>query len=107
MVLPPLRARREDITPLFQEFLRQHCGGQPPALEPRLVETLCLYDWPLNVRELALLARRLLGVQGHEPVLRKSFLPQQIRSAPDSQPPAAGRRTARRSADDDSIRGAD
>ena len=104
VVLPPLRARREDITPLFLEFLRQHCGGQPPALEPKLVETLCLYDWPLNVRELALLARRLLGVQGHEPVLRKSFLPERmLRRAPDSQPPAAGAgKQARRSTDDDS-----
>ena len=90
VVLPPLRARREDITPLFQELLRQHCGGQPPVLEPKLVETLCLYDWPLNVRELALLARRLLGVQGHEPVLRKSFLPERmLRRGPDGQPAAA------------------
>jgi arginine utilization regulatory protein len=104
VVLPPLRARREDITPLFLEFLRQHCGGQPPALEPKLVETLCLYDWPLNVRELVLLARRLLGVQGHEPVLRKSFLPERmLRRAPDSQPPAASAgQQARRSTDDDS-----
>ena len=85
VVLPPLRARREDITPLFQELLRQHCGGPPPVPEPRLVETLCLYDWPLNVRELALLARRLLDLQGHEPVLRKNFLPQQIRSAGDGR----------------------
>ena len=85
VVLPPLRARREDIAPLFQELLRQHCGGPPPVPEPRLVETLCLYDWPLNVRELALLARRLLDVQGHEPVLRKNFLPQQIRSAGDGR----------------------
>ncbi len=85
VVLPPLRARREDITPLFQELLRQHCGGPPPVPEPRLVETLCLYDWPLNVRELALLARRLLDLQGHEPVLRKNFLPKQIRSAGDGR----------------------
>ena len=103
VVLPPLRARREDITPLFQEFLRQHCGGQPPALEPKLVETLCLYDWPLNVRELALLARRLLGIQGHEPVLRKSFLPERmLRRAPDSQPPTPSDAATltRRSTDD-------
>jgi transcriptional regulator of acetoin/glycerol metabolism len=103
VVLPPLRARREDVTPLFLEFLRQHCGGQPPALEPKLVETLCLYDWPLNVRELSLLARRLLGVQGHEPVLRKSFLPERmLRRAPDSQPPApASGKQPRRSTDDE------
>ena len=64
VVLPPLRARREDIVPLFLELLRQHAGGRPPAVEPKLAEALCLYDWPLNVRELVLLARRLLGLHG-------------------------------------------
>jgi transcriptional regulator with AAA-type ATPase domain len=80
VVLPPLRARREDIVPLFAQFLGRHGGGRAPALEPRLVEALCLYDWPLNVRELLLLARRLLGVHGHEPLLRRSHLPERIQA---------------------------
>src|SRR6185436_2212481 len=72
VVLPPLRARREDIVPLFLGFLRQHAGGHPPGVEAKLVEALCLYDWPLNVRELLLLARRLLGVHGHQAILKKA-----------------------------------
>ena len=59
-MLPPLRERRDDIVPLFREFLREHAGGRPPALDPKLVEALTLYDWPLNVRELLGLARKLL-----------------------------------------------
>ena len=78
VVLPPLRARREDIAPLFAAFLRQHAGGQPPDVEPKLVEALCLYDWPLNVRELLLLARRLLALHGHEPVLKRTHLPERM-----------------------------
>jgi transcriptional regulator with PAS, ATPase and Fis domain len=76
IVLPPLRERRDDIVPLFREFLREHAGGRPPALDPKLVETLMLYDWPLNVRELVALARKLLLTHGHEPVLKRSHLPE-------------------------------
>ena len=34
-------------------------GWPAPTLSPRLVEALCRYDWPLNVRELDFLAQRL------------------------------------------------
>jgi hypothetical protein len=33
VVLPPLRDRREDIAPLFLEFLRQYIGGRMPEIE--------------------------------------------------------------------------
>jgi transcriptional regulator with PAS, ATPase and Fis domain len=78
LVLPPLRDRREDIAPLFLEFLRVYGVGRSLEVEAKLVETLCLYDWPLNVRELVLLTRRLLGVHGQERTLKKAFLPERI-----------------------------
>jgi transcriptional regulator with AAA-type ATPase domain len=74
--LPPLRARRDDIAPLFQHFLRQNAGGRPPELDPKLVEALSLHDWPLNVRELLAMARKLLVMHGHEPTLKRSHLPE-------------------------------
>src|SRR5690606_24277845 len=58
--LPALDERKEDIVPLFRRFLAAGLGGAELPLEPKLVETLCLYPWPQNVRELALLAKRLL-----------------------------------------------
>jgi transcriptional regulator with PAS, ATPase and Fis domain len=84
IVLPSLRARREDIAPLFLEFLRQHGEGSPPAVDARLIEMLCLYDWPLNVRELRLLARQLLAVHGREPILKRSHLPDRITLVADA-----------------------
>jgi two-component system response regulator FlrC len=78
VILPPLRGRREDIAPLCLAFLREHSRGQPPEVEPKLMEAFCLYDWPLNVRELLLLVRRLVGLFGHERVLKKTHLPERI-----------------------------
>ncbi len=76
--LPPLRERKQEIAYLFSHLLRLHSGGRPPETEPRLVEQLCLHDWPFNVRELDLLARRLLVLHGHEELLRRSHLPEHI-----------------------------
>lgn len=99
LVLPPLRERREDVAPLFLEFLRRHAGGRTIEIEAKLIEALCLYDWPLNVRELLLLARRLLGVHGRGGALKKAHLPERLlsRAAPDTSPgEASGADRARR-----------
>lgn len=82
--LPPLRDRKQEIPFLLLYLLRMHSGGRPPEVEPRLVERLCLYDWPFNVRELDLLVRRLLVLHGQAPVLRRSFLPEHILDRPAS-----------------------
>jgi len=76
--MPSLASRREEVASLFNQFLKQQSGGRPPAVEARLVEALCLYDWPENVRELELLTRRLLAVHGHEPILRRVHLPAEL-----------------------------
>jgi sigma-54 dependent transcriptional regulator, acetoin dehydrogenase operon transcriptional activator AcoR len=58
--LPPLRARKSDVVPLFLRFLSENGGGRTFTPSAELVEAMCLYDWPLNVRELETLARRLV-----------------------------------------------
>src|SRR6185436_21186322 len=40
---------------------------------------LCLYDWPFNVRELALLVKRLLVLHGAESQLKVKHLPPRLR----------------------------
>jgi transcriptional regulator with AAA-type ATPase domain len=79
--LPPLRDRIEDVPYLFARLLHQGSGGRPPAVDPLLVEQLCLHDWPLNVRELATLVRRLLVLNGHEERLKVAHLPSRLRGA--------------------------
>jgi len=70
VTLPPLRQRVEEIPALFRVIVDQH-GSRvaPPRLDPILVERLCTYDWPFNVRELALLARKLLALYPEAAVL--------------------------------------
>ena len=69
--LPPLRERREDILPLFLRFL----PSDSTTLEAKLVEALCVYSWPRNVRQLKSCARDLAQLHGKEGLLRKSHLP--------------------------------
>ncbi|HZE69963.1 MAG TPA: sigma-54 dependent transcriptional regulator [Pyrinomonadaceae bacterium] len=53
--LPPLRERREDIRPLAEHFLRQHCNRYRRKLEglgSGAIDALMQHSWPGNVREL-------------------------------------------------------
>ncbi len=50
---PPLRERKEDITPLAEHFLKRHCAGHSMSLTEGAKNKLMSYHWPGNVRELA------------------------------------------------------
>lgn len=76
--LPPLRDRVEEVPYLFARMLSDHAGGRPPPVEARMIEALCLHDWPFNVRELDLLVRRLLTLHGHQRALRRAQLPDRM-----------------------------
>lgn len=55
IALPPLRDRREDVIPLFREFLLEECGRlgrDPPTLTAGVWRRLNDHDWPGNLREL-------------------------------------------------------
>jgi transcriptional regulator with PAS, ATPase and Fis domain len=77
-----------DVPELLRVKLREY-GADRARIEPKLVELLCLYDWPFNVREIDLLARQLLVMHGAELELRARFLPDRMRP----QPPADDRAT--------------
>jgi sigma-54 dependent transcriptional regulator, acetoin dehydrogenase operon transcriptional activator AcoR len=76
--LPPLRERRAEIPYLFARMLTEQSGGRPPSVEGKLVERLCLYDWPFNVRELGLLVKKLLVLHGAEAALKFAHLPERM-----------------------------
>src|SRR5213076_3386940 len=53
--VPPLRARRDDIVPLAEHFLRvssAKLGRAALTLDEAQRQMLLAYDWPGNVREL-------------------------------------------------------
>jgi len=84
--LPALAARKEEIAFLFMGLLRRFAGADPPTIDGKLVERLCLYSWPGNVRELEFLVRQLLALHGHRGGLKRSHLPAAIRDAGISIP---------------------
>ena len=98
--IPALRERVEDVPFLFAKLVEQHCGAAaPPRLDPRLIERLCVHDWPFNVRELALLARRLLALHPEAAVLDQATLAGKLRTEADADEPQVeidGRAVARR-----------
>jgi DNA-binding NtrC family response regulator len=55
LVVPPLRARREDIPALIDAFVAdfsRRTGGRIAGVEPAALRRLAELDWPGNVREL-------------------------------------------------------
>jgi transcriptional regulator of acetoin/glycerol metabolism len=73
--LPGLTRRREEILALFRKFL----GDRAPPLASDVAETLLLYDWPRNVRELKHAAERVKLVAGSADRVDAAALPREIK----------------------------
>ena len=80
--LPPLRERGEDIPPLVHHFLNHFNEKYSTAkkLSPAVVDALCRYSFPGNVRELANLVERLVVLTPGE-VVELSDLPDGLRQS--------------------------
>jgi DNA-binding NtrC family response regulator len=74
VMLPSLRDRAEDIPFLLTKLLEQHGRTPSPRLDPLLVERLCLYDWPFNVRELSQFVRRVVALHPGADLLEHTLL---------------------------------
>lgn len=87
LLLPPLRARREDIPLLAAHFVAKAAEKYQRSnleLEPVLIDALQEYEWPGNVRELENLIERLV-VLTTGPKLGLEFLPDRmLRVLPDA-----------------------
>ena len=89
-MLPPLRARPEDIPPLAAHFVERACARfarRPLAIPPEVQRRLLDYRWPGNVRELEHALERAALV-APEPAIRLEDLPAEMQGA--SLAPAAG-----------------
>lgn len=81
--VPPLRERNADVMPLFESFLREHCGDAPlPQFTQAAREALIAHSWGGNVREVRNLAVRLATFHSGETV--------DIDELPGVEPPTRG-----------------
>ncbi len=74
IVVPPLRARRDDIPFLVEAILDRTADGQPFRLSVEAMEALMVHDWPGNVRELERVIERAITL-ARSPVIRLDDLP--------------------------------
>ena len=79
LVMPALRERKQDIMPLAEAFLNQHCvklGRNIAKLSKSCVDYLNTYPWPGNVRQLQnALYRALTLLDGNEITKEHIHLP--------------------------------
>lgn len=75
IVIPPLRARTEDIPLLIEYFLKQlnekYSTGK--TISPQLLKRFMDYEWPGNVRELKNILERLVLTSSHDVLGEYSF----------------------------------
>lgn len=94
--LPELRLRRGDVPFLFQHLFRTLDPNLERQLEAKAIEQLCLYAWPLNVRELVTMVRRLIAAHPRGGLLTRELLLQscpelETRTATEASAPASVR----------------
>jgi DNA-binding NtrC family response regulator len=79
--LPPLRARKNDISYLINYYINKFSYINKVQIEPSALEALIHYDWPGNIRELKNLIERLV-LLATDGVITKSLLPNSIFTQP-------------------------
>jgi two-component system, NtrC family, response regulator HydG len=98
LVVPPLRARREDIPGLCEVFLLQAARDlklAPRRINPEAMELLLQYDFPGNIRELRNLIERACILSSGEEITAEN-LPVVAQT-----PAASGMNPARRTSPDE------
>jgi transcriptional regulator with PAS, ATPase and Fis domain len=79
--LPPLRERPQDVTPIFEHFMRR-MNARPDWAGKLSAEALALllqYDWPGNIRELRNLVELLL-IDPTRAAIQPEDLPEHLRA---------------------------
>ncbi|MCR4398863.1 MAG: sigma 54-interacting transcriptional regulator [Firmicutes bacterium] len=97
IVLPPLRERREDIPVLVGHFLRQlgsRLGKRVTRVSREALETLTLYDWPGNIRELRNVIERAVNLADGEEITRRHLVLDSALSPASAPVPGTGLRAS-------------
>ena len=64
VLIPPLRAHKEDIPLLIKHFADRYGGGTKYHFSAEVIAAITAYDWPGNIRELENLIERLITLAG-------------------------------------------
>jgi formate hydrogenlyase transcriptional activator len=101
ILLPPLRARRDDIPGLathFVEVYSRRMGKQIEHIPPETISTMRSYDWPGNIRELQnFIERSIILTSGNTLEAPLTEISRASRAAWEARVPAAS--AAKTSAD--------
>ncbi len=62
LAVPPLRERREDVPMLVDHLLGRHQRLRRLVASEEVIEALCAFDWPGNVRQLERVLERALAL---------------------------------------------
>ncbi len=85
--LPPLRDRREDISPLVSHFLKKFLAPTSVHFSKEALNVLQSYSWPGNIRELQNVVERCLILRNSECIEKEDvFLPSTIPAGNDFIP---------------------
>lgn len=91
IMIPPLRARKQDLLPLSDKLIRkfnQDYGRSVERLSDVALQKMTAYEWPGNVRELEnVLGRAIINMKFAETVIEAEHLPELQQNRPY---PAAG-----------------
>jgi len=96
LVLPPLRNRKEDIPLLIENFINKYsklCGKEIYGLSPEAMNTLMVYNFPGNIRELENIIEYATVVCKNS-LIRIQNLPENLLRAPDSKNNAVTKETS-------------
>lgn len=77
IIIKPLRERVEDIPVLVDKFVRDSCslnGFSLKKIDDEVVQILCQYDWPGNVRQLKNIIERM-AIMADDDVITKNDIP--------------------------------
>ncbi|MDF2683722.1 MAG: hypothetical protein K0R47_4912 [Brevibacillus sp.] len=77
--IPPLRNRKDDIPYLIQHFIEtyQQKRAIQIRIDPDVIQLLCQYDWPGNIRELSNVVERMTITSSNKEILLE-HVPQEI-----------------------------
>jgi transcriptional regulator with PAS, ATPase and Fis domain len=68
VVVPPLRARRDDIPLLVDHFLHGHQRGGAVTIAESALEAMLTYEWPGNVRQLERVVERAIALSSSQEI---------------------------------------